>query len=106
MTGESTGPYEPWQILGSALSLLAIVLFIGATRRSRTAAIAFGFITTSYTVGFCVSAVISSELNPDGGASLWPIGAVFLMLGVGTGVFAVGGLVILVRAVGRRLLSR
>ena len=97
--GVASGPYHPWQVVGSALSLLVVVLVTGFSSRPRVAIPTYALITAGYTIGFCVSANITSGLFQGGGASLWPIGAAVLFIGAGTGIYMVGGLVSLLRAV-------
>jgi len=63
-------------------------------------------ITAGYTTGFCVSAIMISAFFPGGGPSLWPIGAVTLFIGAGTGICLVGGLLSLLRAVTRPAAGR
>ena len=101
VTGGASGPYHPWQVVGSALSLLVVVLVTGFSSRPRVAIPTYALITAGYTTGFCVSAIITSALFAGGGASLWPIGAAMLFIGAGTGIYIVGGLVSLLRAVTR-----
>jgi hypothetical protein len=95
VTGTASGPYHPWQVVGSALSLLVT----GFSSRPAVALPTYALITAGYTTGFCVSAIITSALFAGGGPSLWPIGAVILFIGAGTGIYIVGGLVSLLRAV-------
>lgn len=71
--------------------------------RLRVALVAYALITAAYTLGFCVSANITSNLNPETGASFWPIGAVVLLLGAGVGIFGTGAITSLTRqAVARK----
>ncbi len=98
VTGGASGPYQRWQVVGSALSLLVLVVIVGLSMKIQVAFGAYALIAVAYTVGFCVSAVVQGDLNPDMGADLWPLGAVFLLVGAGTGIFAAGALVCLLRA--------
>lgn len=54
MTDEVSGPYEPWQILGSALSLLVVTLVTSLALRPSVAVVAYLLITAAYATGFCI----------------------------------------------------
>jgi hypothetical protein len=99
VTRAASGPYHPWQVVGSALSLLVVVLVTGFSSRPAVALPTYALITAGYTTGFCISAIITSAFFQGGGPSLWPIGATMLFIGAGTGIYIVGGLVSLLRAV-------
>jgi hypothetical protein len=83
-TGELTGPYQPWQVIGcgAVLTLLAFE----AGRRGRIWPVAL-VLPTVLTASFAISAATDSE--SDG---LWPIGAALVALGSSAGTAAVAAL--------------
>jgi hypothetical protein len=82
------GPYAPWQVVALALTLAAAVA-VAAWLGIGTYAVLTASVAT--TVMFSVDA----STQPTIGANLWPVGALFLLIGalVGLGVVAllVGG---------------
>ena len=103
VTGDASGPYERWQVVGSAVSLLVLVVIIGLSMKIKVAFASYALIAVVYMFGFCLSAVIQENFNPDMGADFWPLGAALLLVGAGTGIFAAGALVCLLRiAMARR----
>jgi hypothetical protein len=81
-TGSEIGPYEPWQVVGLALTLAAVAA-IGGWLGRVTATV--GGTTVAVTVMFAVDA--ATQVSKD--ASLWPIGAGSLALGAGLGLSVV-----------------
>ena len=62
LAGVASGPYHPRQVVGSALSLLVVVLVTGFSSRPMVALPTYALITAGYTTGFCVSAIIISAV--------------------------------------------
>jgi surface polysaccharide O-acyltransferase-like enzyme len=89
--------YEPWQVVGLALTAGAVV--IAATWRSTalgllTAAV----VTVSLTTVWCWDA--ATTYSED--ASLWPVGGIFLLVGATFGLTVFWAVTLLVRTLVRR----
>jgi len=84
-TGEASGPYEIWQILGCVVTLTVLTAL--AVRRLWPPAV-ITTIALVFTLGFSYSAAISPE--DDG---LWPIGAAMVFVGTLAGALLVAAAV-------------
>jgi hypothetical protein len=91
--------YEPWRVIG--LAITAVILVVAPTWRSaQLGLLSAAVVAVTLTVMWCWDA--ATTLTED--ASLWPIGAVLLFLGSVAGLTVTWGLTELVKAhVGRRL---
>ncbi len=74
ITGRETGPYEPWQIIGVSVVLLALALMAGWQKHPLVAIVVIPAVFTA-----CWVLDSATEQTPD--ANLWPIGAAFLATG-------------------------
>lgn len=73
-TGNESGPYETWQVLGSAACVVLIVVVATLVWGRRTAIVAT---TVGYTLGWCVTSL------PEDESGLALVGAVMVLVGVG-----------------------
>jgi hypothetical protein len=94
--GGETGPYQPWQVIG--LSIVLVALAIWAGRRDQPLVGAF-VIPVALTIVWSLDA--SNDQDSDG---LWAVGAMFLYVGSTLGLGLVGWLASQLRP--RRRLSR
>ena len=95
-----TGPYEPWQVVGLA-AVLALAVAVSAVWRVEWAAAGAAAITV--TVLFGLDAITVDDPCLEADASLWPVGAMFLLVGSTLGLGLVALFAMLVRrAVARR----
>lgn len=80
--GSSTGPYQPWQAIGLALTIAAITCVCSWRRASF-----LGCALITVTLTLCFSSDAATDANADG---LWTLGAMalFVCTGYGTGVVA------------------
>jgi hypothetical protein len=85
---DCTGQYAPWQVVALGLGLAAWV-GLATWRQHPAVGVATSALTT--TVLFAADAVTATD--PCGGASLWPIGAAFLLVGATAGLTVVAALV-------------
>ncbi|ADG73401.1 conserved hypothetical protein [Cellulomonas flavigena DSM 20109] len=89
-TGDATGPYEAWQVIGCAVSLVGVavlaVRLLGA-----------GWAVPVVAVAFTLAWVGTSAPSDESG--LWAVGAVLVLLGTAVGTVVVA---LVVRAVRRR----
>lgn len=76
------GPYEPWQVVGLAVTLAAVAAALAWRRMSVAATLT---ITVVLTLAWSVDA--ATETSQD--ANLWPVGAVFLAVGTMAGMVVV-----------------
>jgi hypothetical protein len=83
-TGELTGPYQPWQVIGCG-AVLALLAFESG-RRGRIWPVAL-VLPTVLTACFAINA--ATDPDSDG---LWPIGAALVALGSTAGTAAVAAL--------------
>ncbi|GMA32128.1 hypothetical protein [Litorihabitans aurantiacus] len=90
-TGDQSGPYEPWQVVGSVLTLVAALVVGGLLARSCGPFLAA---PAAYTLAFAVTA------GPGDSSGLWLVGALLVALGTG----ALAALVFLVLWLVRRSL--
>ncbi|MGA3527679.1 hypothetical protein [Melissospora conviva] len=72
VTGNETGPYEAWQIIGLGLVVAALAFLAGRKHQVLSAVVA---LPLALTAAFAVIAVSSPE------PGFWPIGALLLALG-------------------------
>ncbi|WP_318241574.1 hypothetical protein [Cellulomonas avistercoris] len=93
VTGDVTGPYEAWQVVGCVVSLVAVtvtaVRALGGRRAVATVAVAF------------TAAWVATQAPRDE-SGLWLVGALLVLLGTAAGV----GVVALVSGAGRRRRAR
>jgi hypothetical protein len=75
-TGITSGPYEPWQVVGCVLSLAAVALTAGLITRAWAAMVVMPL---AFTVAWSIPA--SSD---DTG--LWGVGAIMILIGTSVGV--------------------
>lgn len=83
VTGQSTGPYQPWQVAGCVLCLVAVAAY--AARRIRPVAVV-AVMSTAFTLAWSASA---ARLDDSG---LWAVGAVMVLVGMLAGSSLVAGL--------------
>lgn len=83
-TGELTGPYQPWQVIGCG-AVLALLAF-EAGRRGRIWPVVL-VLPAVLTACFAINA--ATDPDADG---LWPIGAALVALGSSAGTAAVAAL--------------
>ena len=77
-----TGPYQPWQVVGLALTLGLTAAAAGWRRRPALAAIVMTFVLTT---SWILDAATEPPTDNDG---LWPIGAFFVGVGSLVGLLA------------------
>lgn len=81
-TTQIEGPYEPWQVVGLAVTLAAVAAVLAWRRMSVAATLT---ITVVLTLAWSVDA--ATETTQD--ANLWPLGAGFLAVGTLAGMVVV-----------------
>ena len=86
--GSVSGPYQPWQVIGLVLVLIALTAGAAACRRSITAA-------TAPVLG-TMAALCSDWSDDDSG--LWVVGAALALVGLMGGAVTVSGLTYAVRS--------
>ena len=79
-TGSTTGPYEPWQVVGCVLTL-AVLAALAGTRLSPW------LVAPVMTVAFTVAWSWQAASTDDTG--LWAVGAVLVLIGMAVGTTAV-----------------
>lgn len=79
-TGVASGPYEAWQVVGSALCVVVLVAVATLALGRRTAVLAT---TLGYTLGWCVTSL------PDDESGLAVVGEIMVLVGVGLGTTVV-----------------
>ena len=79
-TGATSGPYEPWQVIGCVLTLVLLAALAG-TRLSPWLVAAV--MTVSFTVAWSVRAASSDD------SGLWAVGAFLVLVGMAVGSTAV-----------------
>lgn len=84
-TGEQTGPYQPWQVIGVGIALILIAFIAG---RAGRAVLVTTMLPLTLTACFVIDA--ATDPNADG---LWVIGATLVAVGslLGTGAVAAIG---------------
>lgn len=92
VTGAASGPYQPWQVVGCVLSLVAVAVL--AVRRINPVAAA-GIMTVSFTSAWSWAAATADD------SGLWAVGATMVLLGMLTGSTIVCGVATVMWA-GRR----
>jgi hypothetical protein len=80
VTGNTTGPYEWWQVAGCVLTLLGVAIY-GALR------LGLGALVVSMTVTFTVLWAVWAILSDDSG--LWFVGALMVAAGMAVGTLLV-----------------
>jgi hypothetical protein len=88
-TGVSSGPYEAWQVIGCALSLL--VLFVGALSAGVRPLPASAALTLAFTVAWTVQAAAADDTG------LYAVGAIMLLLGLGVATTVVSAVTLAIR---------
>jgi amino acid transporter len=84
--GSTTGPYEPWQVVGLAVVLIAVVALAGYRGRP-VIAVVVG--TLVMTLCFSVDAVTEPPEHNDGS---WAVGAIMLTVGTFGGLALVAAI--------------
>ena len=84
----ASGPYESWQVVGAALSL--VVLLIGALVAGVRPLLAGGAVTLGFTAAWTVDAARADDTG------LYGAGAIFLLLGLTVGCAAVSAVTLAV----------
>jgi len=79
VTGNSSGPYEPFQVIGCVLTLGVMAVAGGLVLRPLSVVAAM---TVSFTAAWAISAAASDE------SGLWPVGAVLVAGGMVAGTAA------------------
>jgi len=95
-TGAQSGPYEAWQVVGCALSLL--VLLVGALLAGVRPLLASASLTLAFTIAWTVQAARSDETG------LFGVGTTMLLVGLSAATALVSVVVLLLR--GRRVSRR
>ena len=83
VTGATTGPYRPWQVVGCVLTLLVIAVVGGLLTRP-------WLVVVAMTVPFTVAWSVDAARHDDTG--LWAVGAILVGMGmtIGTAACAYG----------------
>ena len=85
-TPDGSGPYNAWQVVGLALTLVIMTAIISRRSTDLTQPLAAIAVATAVlTLAFSIDA--ATENTPD--ASFWPLGAMFLYGGTGYGLMVV-----------------
>lgn len=92
VTGAASGPYEPWQVVGCALTLVLVAMVAGLARQ---AAVAMVVMPCAFTIAWSMPARATDE------SGLWAVGAIMILVGMTAGVAVVAPLLSLL---GSRLL--
>ncbi len=78
-TGRSSGPYQPWQVVGLVVVIAGLAAFAGWRRHPWVAIVVVPVVTT----GCWIWDATTGPHDPlQAGASLWPVGAVLVAVGV------------------------
>lgn len=83
VTGDASGPYETWQVLGSAACVVVLVVVATLTWGRRTAVVA---VTVGYTAGWTFTALREDESGLAG------VGAILVLVGLAAGTSVVAWL--------------
>lgn len=86
-TGNESGPYETWQVVGSGACVVLLVVVATLVWGRRTAVVAT---TLGYTLGWCVTSL------PEDESGLAVVGAVMVLVGVAAATAVVAWLTDLV----------
>lgn len=92
LTGVASGPYESWQVVGCALTLVLVAMVAGLARQ---AAVAMVVMPCAFTIAWSMPARATDE------SGLWAVGAIMTFFGIAAGVAVVAPLLTLL---GSRLL--
>lgn len=84
VTDTTSGPYQPWQVVGCVLTLLVAAVVAGLAARSAVAAV---WVTVPFTVCWAVSASLTDE------SGLFAVGAVLIAAGLYLGSWGVAAVV-------------
>ena len=79
VTGQPSGPYESWQVVGCATTLAVMALLAGATARRGLAVVV---LPLAFTLAWSIPTARSDETG------LWLVGAVGILVGTLTGTAA------------------
>lgn len=79
-TGETTGPYAPWQVAGCVLTL-ALITAVGGWQLSPWLVVTI--MTAAFTVAWAENAAATD------GSGLWVVGAVLVLIGMAAGTTVV-----------------
>ena len=90
---ENKSAYEPWQVVGLALTL-GLLVIAPTWRSALLGLVCAAVVTVSLTVIWSWDAATT----PTKDANLWPIGAVFLFSGAFVGLTATCGVTALIKA--------
>jgi len=84
LTGQASGPYQAWQVIGCALTLSGLALGSGALR---CPGLTVAVLPVAFTVAWSVPAANMDETG------LWAVGAFLILAGtlMGSAVLALGG---------------
>lgn len=80
--------YEPWQVVGLALTL-GLMVIAAAWRSTERGVVVAAVVTVTLTAVWSWDAATTP--NPQGDANLWPVGAFFLFCGVSVAFAVVVG---------------
>jgi len=93
VTGVTSGPYEPWQVVGCVLSLALVAVVAGLVRQ---AVVAMVVMPIAFTIAWSIPAQASDDTG------LFGVGAIMILIGMAVGV----GVVTLFSTFVRNLLTR
>jgi len=93
-TSSFEGPYDPWQVIGLAVTLVLLAVVVTWVGRGWVAVVVIPVVLT---VAWSIDAAGDNSTD----ANLWPIGAAFLAVGSFLGVVVVYALTRLVKRVAR-----
>ncbi|MFC3502502.1 hypothetical protein ACFOOK_16205 [Micromonospora krabiensis] len=89
VTGATSGPYEVWQVVGCALTLL--VVLVGALLAGVRPVLASAALTLAFTAAWTAAAASRDD------SGLYAVGAVLLLVGLAVGTAVVAAVVRAVR---------
>lgn len=92
---ENKSAYEPWQVVGLALTL-GLLVIAPTWRSALLGLVCAAVVTESLTVTWSWDAATTPTTTVD--ANFWPIGAVFLFSGAFAGLTATCGITALIKA--------
>lgn len=88
VTGEVSGPYEAWQVLGCVLSLVLVTVPAVRVLGGRRAVLV---VTAAFTVAWSIAPAATDE------SGLWLVGAILVLVGTAAGTSLVALVVRLLR---------
>lgn len=94
-TGATSGPYEPWQVVGCALSLVLTAAIAGFLRQAMVAMVV---LPVAYTLAWSIPARAADYTG------LWAVGAALVLMATVAGVCVVAPLALLARHLLARVL--